>query len=169
MVMWSLRQIGNWERRVKRMKFWAQDRLEDGNMGYEVSEKLWGQIKSYWTVAHLKKQGEDIHMHLICWGKSEEMKAVVVVKSLKEREKTELRKTQISSLSFFLSTLPLYLFSVNAFIDTKFMDYKLMYVKLNTHLQVLFPKKYVFKKQYVFKKLRKKSNIFLHGSMPNFS
>lgn len=44
-------------------------------------------------MAHLKRQGEAIHMNLRCGGKAEgEMKAVVMVKALKQREKVQLRK-----------------------------------------------------------------------------
>lgn len=44
-------------------------------------------------MAHLKKQGEDIHMNLRCGEKAkEEMKALMVVKALKQGEKIQLWK-----------------------------------------------------------------------------
>lgn len=59
------------------MNFGARGRLEGG----------------YWTVAYLKKQGEAIHMNLRCGRKAEEeMKVVVVLKALKQREKIQLKK-----------------------------------------------------------------------------
>lgn len=76
----------------------------------------------------------------------------------------EKQKMQISSSSFFLSTLSLYFFSINALMDIKFMDYELMHVKFNTHLWVFLPKQ---EEQYVFKELRKKYS-FSHGRVLNF-